>query len=344
VCSSDLLFELFSNEIEKNPKLIELHEARAWLCYHILNNVSDLEVSKISFFKKQSEIDFTNCISTDPQNFKYYGSRSMLYTAINDYPKALKDINRAIELVPTYSRHYKDRAAIYKCIGLLTDSFKDIETAISLCEDERWKNEYIKFSESLKEVSIINKREKQIKSHFEKISISTQLHLNDIVSVFEVGNNQNKVLVEYFVSAFDETDITLTKTAIDGEPLKRELRETRNLKFDILIENKFNLLIDETNDKGTWPMTLDDSIKELIKLHDKSELKHISKMTWSEFQMEYNTVGGLDQWVRNYFGLWRGNYDLLLDSKIDKINADSASLSILYHFWEYVVDHLKSKK
>jgi tetratricopeptide (TPR) repeat protein len=338
------LFDSFSIEIKNNPKIIELFESRAWLCYHILNNVENLNETKYMFYKSQSESDFSVCISSDPNNTKFYGSRSLLFRHTKEFSKALQDINKAIDLAPEYSRHYKDRADIFKSIGKLKDSLIDIETAISLCKEERWSQEYKKLKESI----IISIREsitkKEIKSHFESISNSTQLQPGAIIIMYERDLTKGNTVIEYQISKINQNIITVQKMAINGEPLKVKQRVVTTFKFEDFVNNKSSILIDETNDKDDWPKTLPDAIKQLLEIYDEAELNSISQMSWSEFQMKYFTYGGVDQWLRNNFGLWRGNYDLLLDSKIDKIDADNASISILYHFWEYVVDIIRPKK
>lgn len=335
------LFDSFTEEIKNNPTMIELYETRAWLCYHILGNILELEEKQRTFYGQQCEIDFSFCISKDPNNMRYYGSRSLFYTEVHEYDKALNDINKAIELAPSKSRHYKERAIIYRNLGQLKNSLLDIEKAISLCEDDRWRREYTNLKDSLLQDFEKQKKEKKIDSQILKISVSSKLKINDIISSFEAPGEKKGDYIEYMIINIEGRNISLKKMAVNGEPLKNNLRASIHFSFESLIENKFNLLADNTNDRDTWPRNLIEAVKELVKLYDDKELHHISNLTWSQFQMEYNTVGGLDQWVRNHFGLWRGNYDLMLDSKIDKINADNASLSILYHFWEFVVDNFK---
>lgn len=335
------LFDSFSKEIKNNPTMIELYETRAWLCYHILGNILELEERQRTFYGQQCEIDFSFCISKDPNNMKYYGSRSLFYSEIHEYNKALNDLNKAIELDPTKSRHFKERALIYRELRQLNSALLDIDKAISLCEDERWEREYLNLRDSLLQDLNEHKKEKKIDSQILKISVSTKLKINDIISSFEAPNEKKGDYIEYMICSIEGNIIALKKMAVNGEPLKTTLREVIKLSFESLIEKKFNLIADKTNDSVEWPRNLNDAVKELVKIYDDKELQHISNLTWSEFQTEYNTVGGLDQWVRNYFGLWRGNYDLMLDTKIEKINADNASLSILYHFWEFVVYNLK---
>jgi tetratricopeptide (TPR) repeat protein len=339
----ETLFVSFSNEIKKNPKLIELFEARAWLSYNILNNVEDLDESKYVFYKTQSESDFSVCISLDPNNNKYYGSRSLLFRCTKEFSKALQDINKAIDLAPESSRHYKDRADIYQNIGRLADCLNDIDTAISLCKEERWLLEYKNLKENLKALLKESKTKREIKSRFETISKSTQLQQDEIIMMYERDATHGNAVTAYQILKIDQFNVRVKKMAINGEPLKVEQRLVTNFKFEDFVNNKSSLLIDETNDKDGWPKTLPDAIKQLLEIYDDASLNHISQMSWSEFQMEYFMIGGLDLWVRNNFGLWRGNYDLLLDSKIDKIDPDNASVSILYHFWEYVVDNIKPK-
>jgi tetratricopeptide (TPR) repeat protein len=145
----EVLFDSFTKEINKNLGIIELFEARAWLCYDILDYFPDLDKSKYLFYKTQSESDFSFCISLKPNNIEYYRSRALLFRDTKDFSKALQDINKAIDLSPRYSRNYKDRADILKSMGKLKDSLNDIQTAISLCEDNRWLREYQKIASQI---------------------------------------------------------------------------------------------------------------------------------------------------------------------------------------------------
>lgn len=334
----ETLFDSFSTEIKNNPKIIDLFESRAWLCYHIIHSVEDLEKSKYAFYKTQSESDFSVCISIDPKNMMYYGGRSLLFSSTKEFSKALQDINIAIDLAPDNSRSYKERADIYKGLGRLKDSLRDIETAISLSKEEVSGRHYKRIKESLVVAIRESLFKKEIKSQYESITFSTNLQPGQIVLTYQRDPTQNHDVTAHQITKVDNKVVTAQRMAVNGVPLKVEQRIVSIFKVEDLVQNRSSLLIDEANDKDDWPKTLSEAIKMLLEMYTDTELSDISQMSWSKFQMDF-VFSGLDQWVRNYFGLWRGNYDLLLDSMIDKVDPDNTSIYILYHFWEYVADN-----
>ena len=338
----ETLFDSFSTEIKNNPKIIDLFESRAWLCYHIIHSVEDLEKSKYAFYKTQSESDFSVCISIDPKNMMYYGGRSLLFSSTKEFSKALQDINIAIDLAPDNSRSYKERADIYKGLGRLKDSLRDIETAISLSKEEASGRHYKRIKESLVVAIRESLFKKEIKSQYESITFSTNLQPGQIVLTYQRDPTQNHDVTAHQIAKVDNKVVTAQRMAVNGVPLKVEQRIVSIFKVEDLVQNRSSLLIDKANDKDDWPKTLSEAIKMLLEMYTDTELSDISQMSWSKFQMDF-VFSGLDQWVRNYFGLWRGNYDLLLDSMIDKVDPDNTSIYILYHFWEYVADNFNPK-
>ena len=71
-------------------------------------------------------------------------------------------------------------------------------------------------------------------------------------------------------------------------------------------------------------------------LYNDVELQQMCKLEWKEFDSNFNGFGGLSMWIRNYFGLNRGNFDLALDCNIDNPTPDDVSAIIVYYFWEFL--------
>lgn len=181
-----------------------------------------------------------------------------------------------------------------------------------------------------------------INSYWKKVSFDTVLIINDLLYTWEIVNGKKTIKIEYIVFNINQDKIILQKMAVNWKVLLKDQRVLYEYSIKTLIENEFIYLYNEIDNKMNWPKTLDKAIQKLCELHDDEQLNSISHLSWNEFyNKDIDTLGGLSRWIRNNFGLWEGNFDLLLDCKIDDIDADNASISILYHFWEYVVYNIK---
>ncbi len=177
----------------------------------------------------------------------------------------------------------------------------------------------------------------EIIANWTKIESSTPLHPGDIIACWENVANE-KIHVQFVIQDISSKTIRAERTMIGGLVLSKGKRETKSFDITELISNNFKLLMDKTNDRHHWPKTLNEAIKKLEKQYSKSELIQISNMTWTQFEEKFNSFGGLGQWIRNYFGIWRGNFELYLSCNIESPMDDNVSYAIMYHFWETLRD------
>src|SRR5690606_8234082 len=126
--------------------------------------------------------------------------------------------------------------------------------------------------------------------------------------------------------------------AFDGNPIKQKKRNLERFTQKTLDENEIKVIVDKTNDQNLWPINIAQAMLKLKSLYTPEEYSLMKKMTWEQFNDRFNRVGGLSQWIRNYFGLYRGNFDLALDFDIKDRSADNVSSMLVYYFWEYIKD------
>lgn len=98
----------------------------------------------------------------------------------------------------------------------------------------------------------------------------------------------------------------------------KELKK-RNLKF---YEKRYNT---------RFPKTLDEAVKYLIATLDQ-DVKDIYKRTQRHNLVNYHFSLGM--YIRNQFGLWAGNYDLLKSCGSEDMHPDDASMIIIQELWK----------
>lgn len=172
----------------------------------------------------------------------------------------------------------------------------------------------------------------EIIANWVAITPTTNLKEKDIIACWEYLNGEKHSYIQHLITDIKDNLISTEKIIASGLPFKKEKRTKHTFSVDTLV-NKFRLLQDKTNDRRNWPTNLEEAITKLEITLNKNDLKKIRQLSWDEFQ---KTFFGLGEWIRNNFGLWRGNVDLLLSCNLDTPDADGASYYILYHFWEYV--------
>ena len=87
--------------------------------------------------------------------------------------------------------------------------------------------------------------------------------------------------------------------------------------------------------QGELPTTVDAAVRILRALVPVEEQAKITSLTEDQL---LSLHFGLGQWVRNYFGLWGSNADLLRAT--GETHADDASSVILHKFWLALRDDL----
>ena len=87
--------------------------------------------------------------------------------------------------------------------------------------------------------------------------------------------------------------------------------------------------------QGELPTTVDAAVRILRGLVPAEEQARITSLTEDQL---LSLHFGLGQWVRNYFGLWGNNPELLRATGVT--DADDASGVILHKFWLALRDDL----
>ena len=167
-------------------------------------------------------------------------------------------------------------------------------------------------------------------------SLNTKLDIGNIIMLWNKDKNLNLHLT---VNKIEQDGIWVIKVANDGIPIPKVNRSKFRIDNETFKENKLYYILDKTNDKHLWPSTVKEAILKLTDLYSNIELQRMRNLEWKEFNSNFNGFGGLSLWIRNYFGLNRGNFDLALDCNIDDPSPDNVSAIIVYYFWESLNDH-----
>ncbi len=170
---------------------------------------------------------------------------------------------------------------------------------------------------------------------FTPITKKTKLSQGDFLYNFNQIINR---IVHYEIVRIAGKSVLMKTMALTGIPIQKNERQEIEFRIAALIKHEFYLLEDEFKDRDYWPRTIDEAIDKLILKYSGEDLKMIKTMDWIEFNNKYNSYGSIAQWIRNYFGLYRGNYDLLLDCDTKEANADNVSSIIVYKLWEKIKD------
>jgi hypothetical protein len=79
-----------------------------------------------------------------------------------------------------------------------------------------------------------------------------------------------------------------------------------------------------------WPVSVEEAVDRLIVLIDKKDLEVLRSM--ARRKLVGVTHFGLGMYVRNKFGLWGGNQELLDDTGY--VDVDDASVAIVEALWK----------
>ena len=83
--------------------------------------------------------------------------------------------------------------------------------------------------------------------------------------------------------------------------------------------------------KKEWPKNISDAIQILDLVIDDQEKDLIRKIALKDLNSLHI---GLGTFIRNEFGLWKGNDSLITDTL--EIDPDLASMTIIREFWDYL--------
>ena len=81
--------------------------------------------------------------------------------------------------------------------------------------------------------------------------------------------------------------------------------------------------------RASWPSTLNEAVGRLIAEMDEADKKRIRETQKDDLISFHH---GWGTWIRNDFGLWRGNTNLLADCHAE--DPDSASMVIIEAVWQ----------
>lgn len=73
-------------------------------------------LSKQRLIKNPSE-KFSQALAIEPENHILYSNRSAVYSAQDEYQKALEDAEKAIEIKPDWSKGHARKGAAYRGLG-----------------------------------------------------------------------------------------------------------------------------------------------------------------------------------------------------------------------------------
>lgn len=164
-------------------------------------------------------------------------------------------------------------------------------------------------------------------------SLDTKLTIGTVIMLW---NKDKQINIQLLVNSIEQNCITATKVASDGIPIPKINRSKFIIDNETFKDNKLFYTLDKTNDQHLWPSTVKEAVLKLSGLYNDVELQQMCKLEWKEFDSNFNGFGGLSMWIRNYFGLNRGNFDLALDCNIDNPTPDDVSAIIVYYFWEFL--------
>lgn len=175
----------------------------------------------------------------------------------------------------------------------------------------------------------------EIKAKHKPYKFGEKLDVGNIIFFYD---EIRQVHIFYKVEDITSKYILVRKRAYDGVPIKRNERTLEKFTEKSMNDYDFYFIADKTYDQHLWPVNIKQALIKLKSLYNEKEYSLMQNMTWEQFNDKFNHFGGLSQWIRNYFGLYRGNFELLDDFDIDEPDADNVSSILVYYFWESIKD------
>ena len=337
---------------------------------HIMIESTNLGVTEFSIVKKKKRIDFlepivSNCVFLFDINYdilNLIANQKQLITSWARNVFSMKNQNElnlwiASEVIRLEELGYNQDVAEQfvklfplwaECDAInsfirIFEVFKSkifpiftIEECIEIAHQNGMEKQYDNEFKSLM-FDVFNRDAKgyEILANSDLITLNTKLKVNDIISNIEIHDGLGSSKTQYNIIEISNLEIVVQKVAIkNGFVLKPDKRERLTFLFNDLIKGEFKLLIDITNDRSHFPKTIDEASNRLIGVFSIEELLKVKNIPWEEYRIEAHM--GTAVWLRNYFGLWRGNWDLILDSGIESMDPDDVSSMILHDFWNKI--------
>ena len=91
-----------------------------------------VSAAPLDFDAKAAVAEYTQKLQAQPNNAVLYNNRGVAYKMLEQYQKALEDLNRAIQLDPNYSDAYNNRGTVYDKLNQNDKAISDYSRAIQL--------------------------------------------------------------------------------------------------------------------------------------------------------------------------------------------------------------------
>lgn len=132
---------------------------------------------------------------------------------------------------------------------------------------------------------------------------------------------QTRKVCFFEVLSINDNDIRALLMMVEGIAVTPQNRYEVILTQENLINYSFKVIHPRftTYEKELWPKNLEDAIKIMASWFTNEETYGVLNSTYNYF------IGSVGQKLRNDFGLWNGNFELLLN--IDPINPEADNVS-----------------
>ena len=165
---------------------------------------------------------------------------------------------------------------------------------------------------------------------WKKIEQSTRYSGGDFVRRFVDGDEYRyKIIGPSTLDGFLE----LLEIAINGIGHAPEKRMPYHLAGWFLMENDFEIYDEGLPEESEWPRTRRQAVEALKKELDDEAIQRIQALGPDDFYQLHHDLG---TFIRNQFGLWRGNDELLHDVDPEEPEPDHVSGIILSAFYKEV--------
>jgi hypothetical protein len=228
-------------------------------------------------------------------------------------PLSLEEINSIINNLDDIVYNFKNFDELIKYL-------------IEIDRKEGWFTDPTGVSEELNE--LLDSSEK-----WHSINEDTQLHGGSIIRQIKKGE---QFLYKFVEGSQSDGFIELLKVnelGENGEIIILGEPETIIINAELLIKEKFEILDTALSTEHEWPKTLKEAIIRLETELGIEKVREIKKMSKDEFDVNYFLLG---QYIRNQYGLWRGNKFLIEDVSKTTSHPDDISEIIIGEFFKYV--------
>lgn len=174
---------------------------------------------------------------------------------------------------------------------------------------------------------------KELSGKWESVTEETFFQKDDLLARWGSNDEVGRYLVQFLVCEVFGEKILLQRMMENGKLLKMKDRERCVIDKDEMVKGRYlfsNMIVGNSEE---WPKTMGEAVRLLEEYFKEEGFVVPREIKWKEFEGKYLECG---MTIRNYFGLWTGNFELMDNCGIEDIDADNASHAILYNFWEYM--------